>query len=147
MGITYYRKKIFSLEQVAKSFGLTKIPYSKTFFKIIDQSFYLKLAASYPILRQSENANAFKGTKFHIEASSRLFRDIDLAAFIDFINLKSDSEASGNRFGVSIGFAFIRLLSHNSKFNHNFVVDHFITKAFKETSRAVFYTVFSAVKL
>ena len=39
-------KKIFSLEQVAKSFGLTKIPYSKTFFKIIDQSFYLKLAAS-----------------------------------------------------------------------------------------------------
>ena len=37
-------KKIFSLEQVAKAFGLTRIPYSKTFFKIVDQSFYLKLA-------------------------------------------------------------------------------------------------------
>jgi hypothetical protein len=99
-------KKIFSLKQVAKAFGLDKIPYSKTFFRIIDQSFYLKLSASYPVLRQSENLNAFKGTKFQIEASSRLFRDIDLAAYIDFINLKSDSEVSGQRFGVSIGFAF-----------------------------------------
>ncbi len=100
-------KKIFSLEQVARAFGLTRIPYSKTFFKIVDQSFYLKIAASYPIIRQSENLNAFKGTKFHIEASSRLFRDIDLAAYIDFINLKSDSEVSGQRFGVSLGFAFL----------------------------------------
>jgi len=99
-------KKIFSLEQVARAFGLGKLPYSKTFFKIIDQSFFLKLTASYPILRQSENLNAFKGTKFQIEASSRLFRDIDLAAYIDFINLKSDSEVSGQRFGVSLGFAF-----------------------------------------
>lgn len=99
-------KKIFSLEQVARAFGLGKLPYSKTFFRIIDQSFFLKLTAAYPIFRQSQNLNAFKGTKFQIEASSRLFRDIDLAAFIDFINLKSDSEVSGQRFGVSIGFAF-----------------------------------------
>lgn len=99
-------KKIFSLEDIARAFGLSKLPYSKTFFKIIDQSFYLKLAASYPLIRQSQNANVFKGTKFTIEASSRLFRDLDLAAFVDIINLKGDSEVSGNRYGVSLGFAF-----------------------------------------